>query len=435
MTGAPTLRERLGGWGLVMLVVAVMAHQMWPAVPRWLAGVVGWAAALLLWPRLTAKQRVPVLAMLITGVAGIGTGAVLGQGGLMEQALSQNNALVAMLVAVSFLQPVTLTQATDEALPYGRQALWRTMLGVHLFGGVINLSTVMIVGERIAVGSRLERGQVIALSRSFGAAAFWSPFWVAMAMALSFAPGASFSRLLLVGIPFSALGLLLTWFDLTWGDPAQGEGFRGYPMHLRALAVPLALAVGVIAVHAFVPGWSVLSGVTLLAPLVGGGLLLARLGPVAAAHRLERHITTRLSGMAGEVHLFLSAAMFAAGLGAVLKVLGPGLPFHGFGGLEAAVTLALIVGLSLVGIHPVISVATASAWLAPVAPDQNLLALTILMAWGIATTCNPFSGLALALQGRFGLPGRKLLAWNAGYALRMVAAGAIVLWLFASFVP
>lgn len=101
-----------------------------------------------------------------------------------------------MLVAVSFLQPVTLTQATDEALPYGRQALWRTMLGVHLFGGVINLSTVMIVGERIAVGSRLERGQVIALSRSFGAAAFWSPFWVAMAMALSFAPGASFSRLL-----------------------------------------------------------------------------------------------------------------------------------------------------------------------------------------------------------------------------------------------
>lgn len=83
MTGAPTLRERLGGWGLVMLVVAVMAHQMWPAVPRWLAGVVGWAAALLLWPRLTAKQRVPVLAMLITGVAGIGTGAVLGQGGLM----------------------------------------------------------------------------------------------------------------------------------------------------------------------------------------------------------------------------------------------------------------------------------------------------------------------------------------------------------------
>lgn len=43
--------------------------------------------------------------------------------------------------------------------------------------------------------------------------------------------------------------------------------------------------------------------------------------------------------MAGEVHLFLSAAVFASGLAAVLKLLGPGLPFHGFGPVEASLVL------------------------------------------------------------------------------------------------
>lgn len=434
MLDAPTRSERLGGWTLVAFVVLVMAHQIRPAVPLEAAGVLGWTAALLLWRRLSAKQRIPVLAMLLLGAAGIIAGAPLGEEALVRQALTQNNALVAMLIAVSFLQLVTLARPTEEALPHGRRALGRTLLGVHLFGGVINLSTVLIVGERIALGARLGRSQVIALSRSFGAAAFWSPFWAAMATALSFAPGANFAKLMGVGVPFAALGLFFTWLDLTCGDPARGEGFRGYPMHLDSLALPLSLAAGVIALHALIPGWSVLSGVTLLAPLAAVALLLLRSGPGAAARHLSRHVTTRLSGMAGEVHLFLSAAVFASGLGAVLKLLGPGLPFHGFGPLEASLVLGLIVALSLVGIHPVISVATASAWLAPVAPHQDLLALTILMAWGIATPCNPFSGLALALQGRFGVQGRKLLAWNAAYALRMVAAGAVVLWLFAALI-
>lgn len=72
------------------------------------------------------------------------------------------------------------------------------------------------------------------------------------------------------------------------GGSRPGEGFRGYPMHLRSLALPLTLATGVIAHHALFPGWSVLSGVTLLAPLAAVTLLLAHNGPDATAQRLSR---------------------------------------------------------------------------------------------------------------------------------------------------
>lgn len=416
-----------------MMALAV-AHEVWKPLPLWPAGTVGWLAAILLWQHLIPRQRLPVALLLAIGGLGLAWGAARRQPGLVLQALSQNSSLIAMLVAVTFLQLVTLADgAGEEALPRGRRALGRTLLGVHLLGGVINISTVMIMGDRIASGMRLTREQVMVLSRGFSSAAFWSPFWAAMATALTFAPGARFLNLFAVGVPFAMLALFISWRELTSEACGRGEGFQGYPMHLQALAVPVGLALGVIVVHETIPGWSVLTGVTVLAPLASVALLIARGGPGEALQRLGRHVVTRLPAMAGELTLFLAAAVFATGLGAVLAAVGPGLPFQRFGGFEAGIVLVLMVSLSVVGIHPVISVAMASAWLSPVHPDQNLLAMVFLMAWGIGVTCNPLSGLSLSLQGRYGIPGRQFLRWNLGYGIKMAAAGTLVLWLYAAW--
>lgn len=416
-----------------MMLLAV-AHELWKPLPLWLAGMVGWFAAVLLWRRLIPRQRLPIALLLAIGGLGLAWGATHQRPGLVPQAMAQNSSLIAMLVAVTFLQLVAMADgAGEEELPRGRRALWRTLLGVHLFGGVINISTVMIMGDRIATGLRLTREQVMALSRGFSAAAFWSPFWAAMATALTFAPGASFLNLFAVGVPFAVLALFISWRELTSEACGRGEGFRGYPMHLNALAVPISLAVGVIMVHELIPGWSVLTGVTVLAPLASAALLIGRSGPGAALQGLGRHVATRLPAMAGELTLFLAAAVFATGLGAVLAAAGPGLPFQRFGGFEAGIVLVLMAALSAVGIHPIISAAMASAWLNPVNPDQNLLAMVFLMAWGIGVACNPLSGLALSLQGRYGISGRQFLRWNLGYGLKMVLAGVIVLWLYAAW--
>lgn len=421
-------RDRAGGAALMILVAVTVAHQVHPPFPLWYAGVAGWSAVALLWPRLGGKQRIPVVAMLVLGALGIAWSDARGQSGLVETALTMNDAVVAMLVAVTFLQLVTLTGgAGAAALPRGRPALAQTLGGVHLFGGVINLSTVMIVGERVARDGRLGRAQVTALTRAFGMAAFWSPFWAAMATALTYAPGARLPVLLAFGIPLAAAGLALAWLDLTSAREGGAADFIGYPMSAGALGIPLALAFGVLVTNALLPAWSLLIVVTVLAPLVSVALLVWREGLVAAARQVLAHGRTRLPGMAGEVSLFMSAAAFAAGVGGVLSAVGPGLPLQAFGGPAAAVMLVLVVGLAMAGLHPIISISIASTWIAPVHPDPNLLALTILAAWGIGTFINPLSGMALSLYGRFGVSGRSILRWNLAFALQMLALASLVL--------
>ncbi|MFZ5557129.1 MAG: hypothetical protein ACOZDY_10485 [Pseudomonadota bacterium] len=428
-----TLRDRAGGASLIALAAIAVAHQIHPPFSLWYAGVAGWSAVALLWPRLGPKQRIPVVAMLVLGALGIAWSDARGQSGLVQTALSMNDVVVAMLVAVTFLQLVTLTDKDRSApLPRGRPALAQTLFGVHLFGGVINLSTVMIVGERIAGEGRLAREQVTALTRAFGMAAFWSPFWAAMAIALTYAPGAQLPALLAVGIPLAAVGLGLAWLDLTSARAGGGAAFVGYPMSPGPLAIPLVLAIGVLATHALLPGWSLLIVVTVLAPLMSVGLLLWRHGVSATGPRLLGHVRTRLPAMAGEVSLFMSAAAFAAGVGGVLAAAGPGLPLQAFGAGAAVVMLMLIVGLAMAGLHPIISISVASTWIAPIGPDSNLLALTILAAWGIGTFVNPLSGLALALYGRFGVSGRDIVRWNLHFALKMLAVAAVMLVAYAA---
>ena len=90
-----------------------------------------------------------MLLMLLVGVVGMGYAAGVGGVLPLEKALATNQALLAMLAAVSFLRLISLPEVdAGEADPRGRGALWRTLFGVHLFGSVINLSAVMILGDR-----------------------------------------------------------------------------------------------------------------------------------------------------------------------------------------------------------------------------------------------------------------------------------------------
>ena len=90
--------------------------------------------------------------------------------------------------------------------------------------------------------------------------------------------------------------------------------------------------------------------------------------------------------------------------------------------------MLLLVALTLVGIHPVISVATLSGLFPPALSRPDLVAAIVLMAWTASLGTSPFSGTALAMQGRFGLPAPAFLRWNLDYTAAAVVAGACVLW-------
>ena len=141
--------SRIAGWLLLGMVLLSVLHGLNPDTPRLFAGIAAWGAGLLLVSRLKGLQRTQTLIMFLIGLTGLLYGLFTAQQAQIEKAIATNQALLAMLTAVSFLRLITLPAADKaEKTPIGTGALWRTLLGVHLFGAVINLSAVMILRER-----------------------------------------------------------------------------------------------------------------------------------------------------------------------------------------------------------------------------------------------------------------------------------------------
>ncbi len=421
-------RSQIAGWLLLAMLCLSLLHAYLPAFPAQIAGLCSWLAGALLWPLAGRTQKTQALLLAGTGLA-LMLWAGLHDGVQIDYArlLTQNLSLISMLAAVSFLKLVSMPAGRGGHAATGPWAFVRTLFGVHLFGAVINMSAVVIVGDRLARRGQIGENTTRLLTCGFASAALWSPFFAAMATALLYAPGARMTDFWPLTLPLTAFGLLLTFLFARRASADALAGFRGYPMHFTALWVPALLVFGVLAVHEAAPALSVLTVVTTLAPLLALSVLPLRRGPRRALRRSRQHIARGLPMMRGELTLFLAAGVLAVGLFAAQSALGLALPFERFDGAAACATFGVMLLLSYCGVHAVVSIAAVAALAAPLAPAPGLMAAMYLMVWGIGAACSPFSGLGLSLQGRYGLGARQILRWNLRYALIMYAAGCAAL--------
>lgn len=423
-----TKTTQTAGWLLFGAILLSVASGLGLGVARALPGAAFWLAGVLLVRRVSGLQRTQTLAMFVVGLAGLLYAWLSGGVVQLDKALSTNQALLAMLAAVSFLRLISLPEVdAGEPDPRGRAALWRTLLGVHLFGSVINLSAVMILGDRQSRRQAMTPLQASVLSRGFALASHWSPFFAAMGIALSNAPGAELVTLSSVGLPLAAFGLLAAGWQLSrWPDAPD---YVGYPMHFAALWIPALLATLVMTAHRLLPAVPILSLISSMALALTLVVLLLR-HPADALARFAGHVRAGLPRMSGELMLFLAAGVLAAGIASAVQSSGWTLDLLEFGASEASVLLLLMVAVSAAGVHPVISIATAHGVLAPLAPDPNLMGITYLMSWAAGVSSSPFSGMHLAMHGRFGIDSRGFLRWNGPFTLFMLAVDVGVLHLY-----
>ncbi|MBE2294410.1 MAG: hypothetical protein IAF00_05640 [Phycisphaerales bacterium] len=426
---SPNRRDALAG----VLLALMIAISVIPGASLLPAGLLGWAAILLLSYRLGRRQRIQSAWLIGLGCAGIAWGILHGTPLNATRILASNQGLISLLAAVSFLRLVARPGGSDpdQPMPRGRKALWRTLLGVHLFGAVINLSAIAILGDRMATHGRLGKRRALALSRGFAAAAFWSPFFSAMAAALTYAPGARLSIVVLGGLPMAAFALWLSARDIDPENPRLGAPFIGYPMRFSALWVPGLLAIIVLSIHVLAPNWSILAVIALSAPLLTISVLVVQRG-VAAWLPIKEHITRGLASTVNELALFLASGVLAAGLISATSAFGGWLPFAQFGAPQASLLLLVMIGAATLGVHPVITIASFGAWLAPLHPNPNLLATTFLMSWAIGVPANPLSGLHLMMQGRYGIDGYAFLHWNTAFVLKCLGAAIVLLHIYAA---
>ncbi len=410
---------------LACMALSSVLHLFVPVLPLWVSGLCGWLAlVLLLLPSPTLRPFTQFFALSIAGLCLLLGAGLRGAPLHFTDILLQNNGLLVMLYCVGFLRLIASEQAKPETLPRGKSAFLQTLMGVHVLGAVINMSVLVLMAERLHAQQALGKQATIVLNRGFSMAAFWSPFFAAMAVALTYAPGAQLHPVVLTGLGLMAIAMLISVVEIGGLRLQQVAEFRGYPLHFASLIIPALLAVTVLVLHVILPTVPVLSVVSVTSVVLSMAYLCVTDLPTAKA-RLVTHMTGSGSRMVREMSLFLGAGLLSVGVQSLFSTL-TWQPFQTFGGWQAGLTLAVVLLVSLLGVHPVVSIAVLGSLLAPLHVDPNLLAVFFLCIWSIGVVASPFSGVNTVLRSQFEISGMDLVKGNALYVVLMW--GIIALW-------
>ena len=386
-----------------------------PAVSPLTTAVFAWLSLIILIRQLPRVMLIQISFMIMTGI-----GCMLWSIDAMEQIpfvsiLSANHKLLAVIVAVSFLKLITqLDTSTGDPLPTGKNAVLKTLWGLHLFSSVITLSAMMIFGNRIEKETTINRLHGIMFSRSFACGCFWSPFYVAIATALLYAPGSDLLVLSLAGIPIALFGLSLTSWQLMRDE--EIESTAGFPVHMDALSVPMTLSVVVIATHLMLPDFPVLTLITILSLLLTMVILFYK-KPSAAMTLFSNHINTELPRINRELGLFLAAGVMSTGLTILISSSDMSLSLPEFTPLIGSIFIVISIFVSIFGVHPIITISVIGSLISTTSFNPNLLGICMMMMWGLGIVISPLSGINLAIQGRFGLSSFSMMRWNAPYVV------------------
>ena len=427
LLAALTRRDAFPGLMISAMLVASVTHGLVPGFPREAGVVVAWVAGCAVWSRLPPRARTQVVLMLAVGLACIAVAAARGVEIAWSDVAGRSLPILTLLAGVAFLRLVYHAVVGDgAAAPRGFGAYLRTMVGVHLFGAVINISALVVFAERLARTTPLARCELTLLGRSYSMVAYYSPFIGGMALALGLVPGVRFAELVVAGVALACIGFLVV---VVLGRFEEGDTigeFQGYPFRPDSLWLPIALVGAVAAVHWRWPSLSVLLVVALLAPLLAVVSLAVQLGAAGAVRTVARFAVTGLPGMSGELTLFLAAGVLGGGLTALVSAWPSMVPAFALTPATAVPALACIVVPAMVGVHPLVSVTTLVAVILPSAPDPTLLAMVCVTGWGLGSAAGPYSGINLVLAARCGVSSWVFPRWNAIYCVVMVLAAGLV---------
>ncbi|NTU73948.1 hypothetical protein HGB07_07380, partial [Candidatus Roizmanbacteria bacterium] len=367
---------------LVFYLLSVLAPFLL-IVPTLLA----WLVFLLTWRTLGKNATRQASLLMLIGFIAIFFSA--GRGIFLDwkQILTGNLPLLAMFIAVAFLS-LTNRGLEDPALPKGNRAVVATALGTHFLGAVINLSVLFVFGDRLQKNGTLSRNQLIILARSFCAAAWWSPFFIATGVALTYAPGMDWKETLIPGAIMSVIAIGYSLVEVCF---LRNTEFSGYPLKFESLTVPAFLAFVVIGVHYFWHDVNIMLLICVVSPI--GAFMFMQGRPRIAT--LRDFINHRITSVNSQFTLFLAAGVFSAGIKSITHVYPAlfSLEGYSFTPLLFVIVSGAMIIIGIIGVHPIVSIAIVSPLLLPLNPDQSQLGFLFLTSWAISTGSSPLSGV------------------------------------------
>ncbi len=337
--------------------------------------------------------------------------------------------LVALLAAVQLLARSALrtrpVQQIGDALltqPATRRYLAFTVAG-QAMAAMLSLAgsnVLFAIAARSPVQGAARLAMFSAITRGFSAAIFWSPIFGNMAILLALYPSLHWVDVFLPGFALAQLSVLVgLLLDRHRRKHAPAEAApqapvpAASPLAARMLgrtALLAALLVAALAALSMALSVSITVAIVVIGPLAAFALTALRLpapGRLHAAWRQMAHDASHLPATASEALLFLTAGiagtMIAAAVPATwIAALGhlvAGLPIAGF-----LLVMLMVVGLSTVGVHPVLAGIFVANAFTPQALGLPALPhfCAVLTGWGLAASATPFSILNLTASRHAG---------------------------------
>lgn len=394
------------------------------------SGILAWLAFILLFQTLKSKKIIVIL--LISSLIAYFVCYVNDYKVDFFKVFTVNQYLLTLLIGVGFLRLVATPRKDKiQKLPKGKSSFIKTYLGVHLFGSVINLSSLLLVADKMYKKAPLTNAQIILLTRSFASDAYWSPFFVAFAAAITYAPKLTTSIILVNGIVLAFLAFLITYYEVNKEKKFNIDEFYGYPLSLDTLYLPILLAFLVLLTNHFYPQIKVIILISSFSILMTFFILPVKKGILETTKIFKFHIIDELPKMKSEISLFLVAGMFGITISSILVGLDLSFPFDVFDWKIASILLLVFIFLAFIGIHPIITIAIIGDFLSGV--NHTLLAVTFLMAWSTTVSTSPFSGLNLTIVARYNVNAKEIFMLNIVYAFKMYVICTICLFILSNY--
>jgi hypothetical protein len=394
------------------------------------SGILAWLAFILLFQTLKSKKIIVIL--LISSLIAYFVCYINDYKVDFFKVFTVNQYLLTLLIGVGFLRLVATPRKDKiQKLPKGKNSFIKTYLGVHLFGSVINLSSLLLVADKMYKKAPLTNAQIILLTRSFASDAYWSPFFVAFAAAITYAPKLTTSIILVNGIVLAFLAFLITYYEVNKEKKFNIDEFYGYPLSLDTLYLPILLAFLVLLTNHFYPQIKVIILISSFSILMTFFILPVKKGILETTKIFKFHIIDELPKMKSEISLFLVAGMFGITISSILVGLDLSFPFDVFDWKIASILLLVFIFLAFIGIHPIITIAIIGDFLSGV--NHTLLAVTFLMAWSTTVSTSPFSGLNLTIVARYNVNAKEIFMLNIAYAFKMYVICTICLFILSNY--
>lgn len=419
-------RRSLAGALLLAMILLCLADGVWPTPTRLaylLSGICAATAGALLYLDLRGGAKIQVSALFILGGLLLLYAYWQNTSFSLVDAISRNTLLLTMIMSVGVLRLLLDVNPNRDPLPRGRKAFFNTLLGIGVFGSVINISAPLMICDRVAEERPIDLFMAGATSRIFCACSSWSPYFGGAALILTYVQGVRLIEVMSTGLPLLMSSIVGVYLVSLIRHPTKVDDFIGYPMSLPKLWLPASLTASVLIVQALLPELTILVVISLSSLLLTIIVLNMRLGATNGTRSLSRYVVTELPKSANELLLFLSAGVLATGLTAFVESTQFQLNLASYTLEAACLTLASMILVAAIGIHPVIQISALTPLLLPINPDPELLAITYLFAWALGTCASPLAGTHLIIQGRYGIPAWKGAVQNWPFVMIMYFVG------------